>query len=217
MKPTFMAPNLMPENAREANAHMAGAPSPAAGDEFITMGDPSLEQPRPRVASTVLDSDILNDKILDEKIKADLDPRKPLKEIKQPKDLLKALISAGQYKKDVMLHDHMWTMRALEERDLLLAFDFLKEDYTSQMGRMTAVIFYQVVLSIEAVDGIQIYDWFEEVRAGDYKSNEEYKIAVKKLLSRYMERMAQSVIDQFYQEYTKIDGERNQAIIQLKN
>lgn len=217
--------NPMPDSIDEANTHLRKPLQTTS--EFATIPNVNVEpmpnaQRRAEIARSVDAlgvTDAINEKITEERINADLaaNQQTKLKDVKTPQDILKTLIAKGNYTKDVTIYDHVWTIRALEQRDLLLALDDIRDDLTSQAGRVTTLMFAQVVYSIEAIDGISIYEWFTEIRPRDYATTEEYKLAVKKSLRRHMERMAPGIIDSFYGEYQKIDGERNAALQELKN
>jgi hypothetical protein len=217
--------NPMPESLDEGSARLQQPLQTTS--EFATVQDIKVEampnsQRRAEIARSIDAlgvTDAINEKITEERIDADIAAVKKvnLKDIRTPQDVLKALIAKGAYTKDVTLYDHVWTIRALEQRDLLLALDDIRDDLPSQAGRVTTLMFAQVVYAIEAIDGISLYEWFTEIKPRDYATTEEYKVAVKRALRRHLERMAPTIIDAFYSEYQKIDGERTAALLELKN
>src|SRR5271157_1343386 len=144
--------NPMPENLEEANAHLAANPAgvPLTGDEFAT----SLPPSRSSIPANQLDTATINQQILDETVNQEKATKKIPKETKNPKDFLEQLISFGEYKGEVEVMGAKWTMRALEQGDYLQAFDDVKDDLTSQAGRVTTLMFAQVVFAIEALNGI---------------------------------------------------------------
>ena len=134
-----------------------------------------------------------------------------------PKDALKFLIAKGQYTKNVKLYGFTWTMRALDQRDVLLAYDSIKLDMESDAARVATIMFIQVIYSIEAINGKSIYEWFPEIIASNYTKKEEYFLAIKMALKTYFEHMPSYFIDSFYMEYNKIEEERAKIFEELKN
>ncbi|HRZ18869.1 MAG TPA: hypothetical protein P5136_02320 [Methanofastidiosum sp.] len=134
-----------------------------------------------------------------------------------PRDILKQLIAKGDYCETVKLYNHNWTLRALDQRDLILAAEMLKDDVTTRTAQVSAIMFLQVIFSIEAVDGISVYEWFPDIKAKDYKDRESYNLAVKRAVGKYLEHVGPQVIDDFYKEYQKIEEKRNEGLAQLKN
>jgi hypothetical protein len=165
----------------------------------------------------------LREAILDEQLNQDVasakkdDRDKPINGKTSPKDVLKYLIARGDYQDTFELYGAKWTMRALDNRDVLLAFDEMKDDIQTQAGRISALMFAQVMYSIEAINGTTLPDWFPEVKPKDYDSREAYMVGVRHQLRKYLEHMPSSVIDTLYTEYTKIDNARNKALEEIKN
>ena len=163
----------------------------------------------------------LKQEILDERIAQDLRSAMTLDTSKglplNPKDILKHIIAKGEYQETVELFGHKWTIRALDQRDLLMAAEMVKDELSSSTARMSALIFLQVVFSIEAIEGISVYECFKDVKAADYKQKEDYGLAVRKSLQKYLEHVPPQVINMFYDEYVRIEGKRNKALENLKN
>ena len=161
----------------------------------------------------------INQEIIDERIKMNITeaqggkPPTP----KDPKDILKYLIAKGSLEEKVMVSGHLWTMRALDQRDLMLIMEQLKDELESQTARVTSIMFYQVIYSIEAVDGISIYEWFPEIQESKFASKESYIIAVKNAIKEYFLHMPNSTIDEFYGKYSEIENKRSKAIEEIKN
>ena len=165
----------------------------------------------------------LREAILDEQLNQDVasakkeDKDKPINGKTSPKDVLKYLIARGDYQDSFELYGAKWTMRALDNRDVLLAFDEMKDDIQTQAGRISALMFAQVMYSIEAINGVTLPDWFPEVKSKDYDSREAYMVGVRHQLRKYLEHMPIMVIDNLYAEYTKIEKKRNVALEEIKN
>lgn len=164
----------------------------------------------------------LKQEIIDEKITQDINAARATSLDQtsfpdSPKDILKKLISHGEYQETVSLFGHKWTLRALDQRDLLLAAEMVKDDLASSTARMSSIIFLQVVFALEAIDGISVYDCFKDVKPIDYKNREEYSLAIKNTLKKYLEHVPPQVINMFYEEYKRIEDTRNKALENLKN
>lgn len=137
---------------------------------------------------------------------------------KTPKDILKSLIAQGEYKETFKMYGQEWTLRALDQGDILISVDEVKDSLTSQSGRIMAVMFGTIVHSLDSINGISVYDWFEEIRISDYNNNPmEYNIAVRTALRKYLEAMPPAVIDSLYDKYLEVDSRRNEALDKLKN
>jgi len=189
---------------------------------YIPPEQPNMQQ-RNQINNKVdgiLTEQMINKEILDEKIRQDIAAVKASPKIESgstPKDILKSLIAQGEHKEDVELFEHTWTLRALNQRDILAAFNDIKGDVESVAGRVTSVMVSQIVYSIEALDGIPVYEWFNDIiKRPDFATNEEYKIAVRRALRRYIEEMPPEFINQLDAAYTSIEKNRNEALLQLK-
>ena len=156
---------------------------------------------------------------IEDKINADIEKvqTKYLKVPKDPKDALKALISTGDYKETVRVFGIDWTIRALDQGDLTLATDEIKDSIETQAGRFMALAFAQVAFSIEEINGTPIYDLFPEVQQKDYPNRMMFIIAAKRIIRRYLESLPPVVIDELYSQYTMIDARRNEVVNTLKN
>ena len=136
---------------------------------------------------------------------------------KSPKDSLKELLAQGELRKTFKLFGHTWTFRALDQGDLLLAMDDLKDSITTEAGRMTAVIFSKVVYAIEEIDETPVYRLFPDIVPNQYPSKIEYIVAVKRALRAYLIGMPPMVIDNLYFKYMEVEVERDEALEKLKN
>ena len=169
---------------------------------------------------SILTEQMINKEILDEKIRQDIASVKSSANIETgstPQDILKNLIARGDHKEDRELFGHIWTLRALNQRDILSAFGDIKGDMDSVAIRVTSVIISQIVYSIEALDGISVYDWFIDIiKRSDFNTNEEYKLAVRRTLRRYIEEMPPEFINKLDIAYTEIEKNRNKALTELK-
>ena len=185
-------PNTMNANLKERKAVLEGLQSPTAALKKEIMEEMANEELR--------DSKPSLEKIPD-----------------NPKDALKFLIAKGDFTKTIRMYGSNWTLRALDQRDITLALDNIKMDMESETARMSALMFIQVVYSIEAINGISIYEWFPEVKRENYNKKEEYILAVKNQLKVYLEHVPPYVIDSFYTEYSAIENERAKLFAELKN
>lgn len=137
---------------------------------------------------------------------------------KSPKDILKHLIAKGEYTENVELFGHTWKIRALDQSDTLLAMDEIKDTIETQSGRIMGLMFGIMIYAIEAVDGISIYEWFEDIKLSDFRNDRmEYHIAVRKALRRYLEALPPAIIEAFYEKYLALEEKRNVGIEELKN
>ncbi len=136
---------------------------------------------------------------------------------KHPRDILNDLLTRGELRKTYECFNHNWTLRALDQGDILLAMDDLKDSIESDAGRMTALVFSKVVYSIEAIDDIPIYQFFPEITPQNHPSKIDYIIAIKRALRAYLVGMPPSVIDELYYKYVELEKERDEAISKLKN
>lgn len=135
-----------------------------------------------------------------------------------PKNILKNMIKKGEYKQDFKLFDHVWTLRALDQQDTLLALDEVRDSLETVMGRTVALTFAYIVYSLEALDGVPIYEWFPEIKLSDFNNNKmEYILAVKRALKRYMEALPPTIINSLYEKYLEVDDSRNKGLEELKN
>jgi hypothetical protein len=163
------------------------------------------------------------DKILtiEDKIQRDIQDAQQQKYVNMPtspKEILKNLIAKGEYTEDVKLFGHVWTLRALDQGDTLLALEEIRDSFVTQSGRVMSMMFGSVIYSLEAIDGISIYEWFEDIKLTAFKNNRmEYHIAVRKALRQYLEAMPPTVVDSLYEKYLEVDERRNKAVSELKN
>lgn len=137
--------------------------------------------------------------------------------VTHPKDILKQIIAAGEYVEDFDLFGHSWTLRALDQGDQLMSLDEVKDTLESASGRVIAMMFNSIVFSVQAIDGISIYEWFDEIKITDYKDNMEYHIAIRKAFKKYLEAMPPTVTEILYEKYLEVDEKRNKALDELKN
>ncbi len=182
---------------------------------------PTVAQMRD-INNTINKTQVLNkEDIIQQKITEDLKKATSSFSLQgnSPLSVLKQMISLGEYKEDIKLYGQLWTIRALDQSDLMLAVEEATSLTESPVGKLTAIAFYQLVYSIEAVNGVSIYEMFKDtIKVTDYPSQIAYIIAVKKALKRYLEHFPPAVIDSLYYEgYVKVDEKRNKALEELKN
>jgi len=155
---------------------------------------------------------------IDDKIAKDLqDSQTKFKNIQgTPKDILKSIIARGEYREDFNLFGVQWTMRALDQGDILMAIEEVKDTVTTTWGKLTALEFVKTSFAIEALNGVSVYEIFDEVKLADYQNKMSYILVVKKALQRYLEAFPPSFIDALYDQYTSIDKKRSEALEELK-
>lgn len=191
--------------------------------EAISIPDLEKEDSRPtnydkQHAANVAKGISTADKIEDKISKDIQDSQAKFKGVpSHPKDILKSIIAKGEYKETVHLFGVDWTLRALDQGDLLFAFDEVKDNVSTLAGRMTTLEFAKVVFSIEAINNTTIYELFDEIKMSDYPNKMVYIITVKKALQRYLEAFPPDLIDMLVNAYAVIDMKRMEAIAELKN
>ena len=134
-----------------------------------------------------------------------------------PLSTLKELIQKGELKETFEMYGITWTMRALDQSDLLFSLDAIKDSLDTSAGRFTALTFAQIVFSIEALNGLSIYEIFPDIKVTDFKDEQEYIYAVKIALKKYLTALPPRIIDELYLRYIELDEKRNKAIDDLKN
>ena len=134
-----------------------------------------------------------------------------------PLSTLKELIQKGELRETFEMYGITWTMRALDQSDLLFSLDAIKDSLDTSAGRFTALTFAQIVFSIEALNGLSIYEIFPDIKVTDFKDEQEYIYAVKIALKKYLTALPPRIIDELYLRYIELDEKRNKAIDDLKN
>lgn len=176
---------------------------------------------RREVINQQVDTTMNKMETIDERIQKDIQNAQKTKlenMPKDPKEILKSIIAQGEYKEDFRMFGQTWTLRALDEGDTLLALDEVRDTLTTQSGRLLAVMFGTIMYSIEAINGVSIYEWFEDIKLTDYRNDRmEYAVAVRRALRKYLEAMPPTIIDSLYDKYLEIDSRRNEGLEQLKN
>jgi len=135
-----------------------------------------------------------------------------------PKEVLKSLIAKGEYKEDFRLFGQKWTLRGLDQEDLLLSLELVSDLQSTQSGRLVSLMFGTILYSIDAINDVSLYDWFEDIKLADYNNDrKQYHIAVRRALSKYLGAMPPIVIDTLYEKYTELEERRNAGFSELKN
>lgn len=232
-------PKIIGLNATEF-AGIGEQPEFITSDQLAKMqGQPPLMQPQPisdipdlhkteeiptRIRRSEInqqvDATIKKSENIDDRISADLEKSQqkyssmPI----DPLETLKSLIKKGEYTKDFELFGHIWTLRALDQSDIMLSYEDVNDLIETAASRYASMMFSYVVYSIEALDGTSIYKWFPDITLDMFKGDKaEYMIAVKRALRRYLEPQPPIVIESLYQKYLEVDALRNEALIELKN
>jgi len=222
--------NPMPESLEDTKV----GPNDVLGPEQQTMasqegvfGDPAVQPTAQRTKE--IDDEIrkkvtdeaLNKEILNEKIRQDIQNSKntPVDaKTRTPKEFLKELIAKGEYKEDIEIFGQKWTIRALNQGDIIAAFNDITDWSITTEGKLNTVLLSQIAFSIEAMNGVSVYEWFSDiVQRNTFATTEEYKVAVRRVLRRYLEQMPNGVIKQFDVAYAQVEEKRNEAIAELKN
>lgn len=217
-------PNGVPSNVSNgAESNFGGMPVGIIPEDLLkTFPDLHTEQTElsaaeKQNASQVVNNVINKEIIAEERLKRELEQLKHRNTPNAPRDILKDLIMKGELKKSYKLFDHTWTLRALDQGDILLAVDDIKDSTETISGRMVSIAFSKVVYSIEEIDNVPIYQFFPEMLPTQFKSNTEYMIACKKALRAYLVGMPPIVIDMLYDKYLELEAERDKALADLKN
>jgi len=217
--------NPMPETLEDTKLTPNIVTGPAqAGADTIQLPEQPTQKRKEQIDAMLaskLTGEAINKEILNEKIRNDIDSvkeRSEVKSLKNPRDVLKTLISIGDYKETVEMFGHKWTLRALNQGDISLAFSDVTEDTTTTAGRVSVLITSQIAYAIEACDGVSIYEWFPDlIQRNQFATTEDFKLATRRILRQYLTQMPNSVINQFNDEYNKIEEKRNEAVDKLKN
>lgn len=161
----------------------------------------------------------LRDELIDERIQQDILSAKGVsqKTSSSPRDILKRMIVKGDYQDTIEYLGSKWTLRALDQRDLLLASEMIRDDAGTDAAKMSYIIFAQVLFSIEAIDGVSVYEMFPDIKPKDFTTREEFNLRVRNALRSYLIHAAPQVINDLYDEYKKIEKVRNEALTDLKN
>jgi hypothetical protein len=197
-------------------------PNATSEDMFKTFPDLHIEQSElnrteKQEISQVVNNSFNKEAIAEERLKHELEQLKHRNTPSSPRDILKELIMKGELKKVYEICGHKWTLRALDQGDVLLVADDVKDSTETMSGRMVSIEFSKVVYSIEEIDNIPIYQFFPEILPTQFKSKIEYIIACKKALRAYLIGMPPSVIDEVYEKYMELESERDKALVDLKN
>ena len=202
----------------------SNAPIPQMPTEYphVPVADLEKEDGRPQVQDRAQISNAaqgisITDKIEDKIAKDVQDSQSKFKGMQgAPKDILKSIIARGEYREDFNLFGVQWTMRALDQGDLLMAIEEVKDTVMTTWGKLTELEFVKTSFSIEAINGVSVYEIFDEVKLSDYQNKMSYILVVKKALQRYLEAFPPTFIDALYEKYSEIDKKRSEALEELK-
>ena len=111
----------------------------------------------------------------------------------------------------------MWTIRALNQGDLITAFNDIQDDGSAALGKMSTLVLSQIAYAIDAMDGVPVYEWFPDlIKRAEFNTTEEFKMAVRRIVRRYLEKMPADILKEFDNAYATIEKKRNEAIAELK-
>jgi len=221
--------NPMPETLDDTKINPNDMLGPNKTDTFEqegVFGDPDVRPTITRqreiddIVRQRLTDDVLNKEILNEKIRQDVAASKTSptqKEARTPREFLKLLIAKGEYKEDIDIFGQTWTIRALNQGDIIEAFNDIKDWASTTEGKINTILLSQIAFSIEAMNGVSVYEWFSDVvQRSEFSTTEEYKLAIRRVLRRYLEQMSNDVIKQFDNAYAIVESKRNEALAELK-
>ena len=223
-------PNGVPLNIpRDAANGFSDVEMPTAMPEDMFKTFPDLHIGKTELSKTdkqnisqVVNNVINKETLVEEAVKRELENIKYKSAPDSPRDILKDLIMRGELTKVYKIYGHYWKLRALDQGDILLAVDDIKDSTETTAGRMVSIAFSKVVYSIEAIGAketemIPVYQFFPEILPTKFKSNIEFVVACKKALRSYLLGMPQAVIDEVYEKYVELEAERDKALVDLKN
>lgn len=213
---------------RDAENGFSGVVPPTIPEDmFKTFPDlhttqSELNKSEKQNATNVVNNVINKETIAEERLLRELESLKHRDTPSSPRDLLKDLIMKGELTKIYKIYGYYWKLRALDQGDILLAVDDIKDSTETTAGRMVSIAFSKVVYSIEAIGAketemIPVYQFFPEILPTKFKSNIEFVVACKKALRSYLLGMPQAVIDEVYEKYVELEAERDKALVDLKN
>lgn len=133
------------------------------------------------------------------------------------KELFADVITLGDYRENVRMYGHTWTLRGLNHSDILDAADDVRDTAQSNIGFLTSFTFSKLVYSLDAVDGRNIYELLPDIKYQDYKTKVDYITAVKRAIRAYLLAMPDLVIDGLIAAYNEMEQRRNAEIVKLKN
>ena len=221
-------PNGVPLNIpRDAANGFSDVEMPTAMPEDMFKTFPDLHIGKTELSKTdkqnisqVVNNVINKETLVEEAVKRELENIKYKSAPDSPRDILKDLIMRGELTKVYKIYGHYWKLRALDQGDILLAVDDIKDSTETTAGRMVSIAFSKVVYSIEKINNIPIYEFFPAILPTDPKFGGEklnYVIAIKKALRAYLLAMPQRIVDEVYEKYVELEAERDKALDDLKN
>ena len=212
------------------------------GDEFITTDDdeldaaispsevedvpalhkledvPSVSEQKPLKMGA--DTKVMKQMVRDDLISSDVEQirQKMIAVPKTPLDTLKELIARGSFTKDFDLFGHRWTFRSLDQADYIQIFDE-SDAMAETSGRFESLKLVSIAYSIEALDGIPVFDWFPgDITLDQYKNNRQhFMLAIRRAVRRYLEVNARSTLTKLYEKVQEVEILQAQAVEELKN
>jgi hypothetical protein len=186
--------------------------------DYHTMEEMPTAQQRVQINNKI-DTNLIKQDTVEEKLRLDAEALQqkfnPIQ--KSPIDKLKQLIDKGSLTKDIDAFGLTFSLRALDQSDIICALDEA-DSMATLSGRLPAIKLCIVTYSIESLDNVSVYDWFPNIKLLDHANNKfSYANAVRRALRRYLEPMPDSVINTLYKEYEIIEAERDRALSEIKN
>lgn len=196
-------------------------------DDFLVAQElatkPENPQPNPEINPPNTKRSLVsstNEELLNEQIAQEITMSKKEDEKKatSPEDILKSIISKGEYIETREICGYKWELKALNQEELLEAFDKSASFKDSQQGQFSALMFEQIVHSIVSINDIPVTEFFpDKVRRSDFMDTSSYVKAVRRTLSVYLKKFPPTVIDELYNAYLEVETKRNEAVQHLKN
>ena len=137
---------------------------------------------------------------------------------KSPLDSLKELIAKGTFTKEFELFGHKWTLRSLDQADYIQIFDE-SDAMAETSGRFESLKLVSIAYSIEALDGVSVYNWFpEDITLEKYKNDRQaFAVAIRRAVRRYLEASARSLLNTLYEKVQEIEVLQKKTLEELKN
>lgn len=166
------------------------------------------------------DTKVMKQMARDELINSEVDQiRKKMASVpKTPIDILKELIAKGSFTKDFELFDHIWTIRSLDQADYIQIFDE-SDALAETSGRFESLKLVSIAYSIEALDGIPVYDWFPgDITLAQFNNDKQkFMLAIRRAVRRYLEVNARSTLSTLYEKVQEVEILQSKAVSEIKN
>lgn len=193
--------------------------SPASQIPDLNPEEHTISTAERKVINNTVENLVNKEQMAEERLQQELSniKSKHKQEEESPRDVLKSLIAKGEMSKVYEHFGAKWTLRALDQNDLLLISEDIKDDVNTMAGRMMTTAFLKVVFSIEEINGKSVYTFFPEIEPTAFATRLQYILAVKKSLKVYLESLPPLVTDILFDDLQALEAERDEALLELKN